>query len=258
MEEKLFFQNNDGLKLCGVLSRPADDIGKCIILCHGITVDKNENGNVFVDLAKNLVEYGYTVFRFDFRGHGESDGNSIDMTVSGERRDLMAAVNFLKSLGYTEFGIVAASFGAGAVLLYLTDNQVIEAIVFWNPIIDYYDLLEPRLPWTMKYFGNKAMKKLEECGYAEVGSRRFKIGEVLLSELKELHPWKILRDIKVPILFVHGDKDSYVSHKDSVKYADLFNAKLETIKGAEHGFSDRKKDLDSAIKATAQFFLDNF
>src|SRR4030042_3314395 len=258
MEEKIYFKNSDGLKLCGILTRPSIDTKKCIILCHGITVDKEE-GVIFTNLANKLMENGYVVFRFDFRGHGESEGNSIDLTVSGEKRDLEAAVNFLQNLGYREFGIVAASFGAGATSIFVSENKNIRTLVLWNPIIDYHDLLNPQLPWTKANFGKEAMKRLKKQGYTEIGSRKFKVGKALFSELRKLRPWEGLKNIKMPILFVHGDKDSYVPYEDSVKYSKLFqNAKLETIEEARHGFHDKKEDADKADRATIQFFLKNF
>jgi len=259
MKEKIYFKNGDDLKLCGILTRPSEETKKCIVLCHGITVDKEEEG-IFVELAQKLVKNDFAVFRFDFRGHGESEGNSIDLTVTGEKRDLESAIMFLQGLGYEEFCIVAASFGAGAASLFISEHQdIIKAFCLWNPVIDYHDMLNPQLPWTKANFGKEAMQKLEKQGYTEIGSRKFKVGKPFFAELKELHPWKELRSIKIPILFIHGNKDSYVSYKDSVKYSKLFqNAKLETIRGAEHGFHENKEDSEKADNATVRFFLDNF
>ena len=72
MEEKHYFKSGD-LILCGILTRPTKNTDKCIVLCHGITVDKDEGG-IFTELARKLAEAGFTVFRFDFRGHEESEG----------------------------------------------------------------------------------------------------------------------------------------------------------------------------------------
>jgi len=256
MEEKIYFTNTDGLRLCGILTKPNKETQKCIVLCHGITYTKEEGG-IFTELAKRLADNGFAVFRFDFRGHGESEGNSIDLTVTGEKEDLEAAVKFLRDLGYKGFGITAASFGGGAASLFIGENKnLIKALVLWNVIIDYHSILRPELPWPKENFGEEAMKKLERQGYIEIGSRKFKVGEALFAELRQLEPWKGIKNLEIPILFIHGDKDSYVPYGDSVKYSKLFkNAKLETIKGGEHGFHDNKKDSDKADKKTIQFFL---
>jgi fermentation-respiration switch protein FrsA (DUF1100 family) len=64
--------------------------------------------------------------------------------------------------------------------------------------------------------------------------------------------------LRIPILFVHGDRDTYVPYEDSVKYSKLLKtAKLETIRGAEHGFYGNKKQEEQADKVTVDFFLEN-
>ena len=258
MEEKNYFTNADGLKLCGILTKPQKETEKCIILCHGITVTKEEGG-IFTKLAERLAENDFAVFRFDFRGHGESEGNSIDLTITGEKKDLEAAVKFMQDSGYKDFGITVASFGGGAVSLFVAEHRnLIKALVLWNAVIDYHSILQPELPWPKENFGKEAMKKLETQGYIEIGSRKFKVGKVLFSELKQLEPWKGIQNLEIPILFIHGNKDNYVPYEDSVKYSKLFNnTKLETIQGGEHGFHHNRRDADKVDEVTIQFFLEH-
>ncbi|MCD6381511.1 MAG: alpha/beta fold hydrolase [Candidatus Aenigmarchaeota archaeon] len=254
MEEKFFFKNGDGLKLSGILSYPEKETNKCIVLCHGITVDKNESGNVFKKLSDLLVKEGFATFRFDFRGHGESEGSSFDLTVTGEVRDLESVMEFLKKIGFDEFGILAASFAGGPVALFVGEHSDnIRAIVFWNSIIDYDSLLKPTLPWPKKYFGKRAMEKLERDGYIEIGKRGFEIGNSLIKEVKKLKPWERLLNVKIPMLFIHGDADTYVPYNDSVKYSKMLGAKLVTIENGEHGLNE-PEEFEKASKAVIKFF----
>ena len=256
MKEKVFFESGS-LKLCGILVKPAKATKTCIVLCHGITVDKDEDG-IFAELAKKLADAGFAVFRFDFRGHGESAGNSVDMTVAGEKEDLESAIKFLKNQGYQKFGILGASFGGGVVSLFAAEHRAIaKALVMWNPLVDYHAILEPKLPWPLSNFAKKAMQQLEKQGFIEVGKKKFKLGKPLFDELRTLQPWKGLQKLKIPILFVHGDKDKYVPYEDSVKYSKLLKAELKTIRKAGHGFHDNKKVAEEADRATIEFFLKN-
>ncbi len=257
-QEKIYFKTSDGLRLCGILTSPRTKTDKCIVLCHGITVDKEEDG-IFSNLAKKLASLGLAVFRFDFRGHGESEGNSVDMTVMGEVKDLEAAVKFLQEKGYNNFGILGASFAGGAVSIFSFANQtIVRALVLWNAVIDYSDFLDPTTEWSKKYWGKPAFDRIDKFGYTEVGSGKFKVGKRLISELKMLKPWSVLTKTEIPMLFVHGDSDSYVSVEDSIKYASLMkNAKLEIIHGAEHGFHENPKEEEQADKATIKFFQMN-
>jgi len=258
MEEKVYFKTSDGLKLCGILSIPKVKTQKCIILCHGIgNVDKEEDG-IFTALAKKLVNIGFVVFRFDFRGQGESDGKQIDMTVVGELLDLEAAVRFLREKGFKDFGILGASFAGGAVSLFTNKNQdLVEGLILWNSLIDYSSIINPVTDWEKKHWGREAFDKAERFGYTEIGSSKYKMGRTLARELLTLKPWQLLKDIAVPILFIHGDKDDHVPFNDSVKYAKMLSARIVKIKGANHGFHENPKFAEQGEKATIEFFLEH-
>ncbi len=247
MEEKIYFSNDP--KLCGILAKPEKATDKCIILCHGLSGNKDEWG-IFTKLADKLSK-SFAVFRFDFRGHGESEGRSADMTVSGEEKDLEAAVRLMLGMGYRKFGILGMSFAGGAVSIFTARHQsIVKTAVLWNALIDYSSLFKPKLPWPKKFFGKKGMQKLEKDGFIDVNG--FKLGKKLFDEAKSLKPWKELEKSSIPVLFVHGDKDTYVPYEDSVKYSKLLkNAKLATIEGSEHGFTGNEKEV---IKLTADFF----
>ncbi|MBF8250358.1 MAG: hypothetical protein HW400_959 [Candidatus Levybacteria bacterium] len=255
MEEKVYFKASDGLKLCGILSSPRQKTQKCIILCHGIGYHKDEDENIFKNFAKRLCDLGFAVFRFDFRGHGESEGRSIDMTIAGETRDLEAAVKFLQDKGFEEFGILSQSFGGGAVSFFTSAHQeIVKALVLWNSVIDYAQWINPTLPWPIKYWGKPAFERAEKFGFTEIGSTKFKVGRKLMEEVMTLKPWKELLEILTPTLFVHGDKDNYVRVEDSIKYSHMMkNAKLEIIKGADHGFHENQKFAEQGEKATVDF-----
>lgn len=258
MEEKVYFKNSDGLKLCGVFTFPTIQTKTCIVLCHGLTVDKDEDG-IFTNLANKLASEGFAVFRFDFRGHGESEGNSINMTIAGEEKDIEAAFNYLKGKEFTKFGMVSASFAGGATCYFLDKNKSItSALVLWNALIDYGSKINTESEWGRKYWGKPAFDRAKEFGFTEIGSKKFKVGFRLLEEVYSLKPWEKLLEAKTPILFVHGDKDTYVPYRDSVKYSKMVkNGKLITIEGAEHGFHDSPQGAEKADQATIKFLKQN-
>jgi uncharacterized protein len=260
MEEKVFSKTSDGLRLCGILlmpEHPSSSSGqKCIVLCHGIGYHKDEDENLFKNFAERLFKLGFSVFRFDFRGHGESEGESVDMTIAGETIDLEAAVKFLQEKGFKEFGILSQSFAGGAASFFTSSHQnVVKALVLWNSVIDYTQELNPTLPWTKKHWGEPAFERAKKYGFTEIGSSKFKVGRKLMEEIKILKPWKELLKLSIPVLFVHGDKDNYVSVKDSIKYSSMMrNAKLKIIHGADHGFHENQVFAEQGEKATIDFF----
>lgn len=44
MEEKVYYESTDNLKLCGLLSK-VNDSKKIVLLCHGLNGDKTERNS---------------------------------------------------------------------------------------------------------------------------------------------------------------------------------------------------------------------
>ena len=240
----------DGIKLVGIWTIPLKETNKAIILAHGITVDKDEHG-VFVNLAKKLSEAGYAVFRFDFRGHGESGGNSVDMTIGGEIEDLYAVINYAKSQGYSNIGLLGASFGGGTSVVYTSKYQEeLRCLCLWNPVLNYdHCFLNPTLPWIREK--KKHMKgEIDKQGWTTLGSRKYKVGKLLFDEMVNIKPFELMSKIKIPSIVIHGTADTKVPFEDSKEYLE---EKLVSIEGAEHGFHENW-EYQRAEKITIDFF----
>ena len=114
MEEKIFYESTDNIKLCGLISVVNDD-KKIVILAHGLNGDKTSDN--FNALVGKLQDYKINSFRFDFRGHGESTGNDYEMTPTKEVKDLEKSIEILDKRGFEEIIILGSSFGASIVSL---------------------------------------------------------------------------------------------------------------------------------------------
>lgn len=253
-EQKVFFYNK-GQRLAGILHIPDAKNPPAVIMVHGITVDKNEGG-IFVRTAKKLCKSGFVVLRFDFRSHGESEGNSLDLSIAGELSDLEASIEFMKSLGFERIGLLAASFGGPISISYAAHKKDIECMILWNPILDYKSIFfEPKTQWGRKYFSKEKMKEMDKTGKIFIGSKKFAVEKKLFEEMKKINIPKIMRKIKCPTLIIHGNKDTYVPYEDSRKYYGLISAfsKLEIIKNAEHGFHNNPKHEKQVITLSLQF-----
>ncbi len=253
MEEKIYFKS-DGLSLVGIVSKGEKETKKCVLLCHGITGNKDERG-LYSDLAGLLLEKGFDSFRFDVRAHGESEGDSLKLTVDTWKRDIDHAIKFLEKYGYEEFGIISASFSGGPALLAASENASIKIIVLVNALIDYNSILDPKTKWA-KYIVKAKLREMRKKGFIKIFGG-FKVGIDLYNQIQEFNPWKTLENLKIPILFIHGDKDFVVPHEDSVKYSKVAEkGKMVTINKGDHGFSKeshRKQAAEEIIK-----FLENF
>lgn len=251
MEEKIYYDSSDNVKLCGLLSKVNDD-NKIIILCHGIRGNKNER-NSFITLAKNLQNQNYNSFRFDFRGHGESTGRDYEMTITNEVQDLEHTIDMLKQKGFKEFILLGASFGASIIsLLDYSKHTDVKGLICWYGALDYKIITDD------SFFSEENKNIAEIKGYYPSISKRtgkeFKFGLPLFNEVYSIVPYESLIKINLPVLFVHGKIDKMVPYMLSKKVSEMCkNSEIELIENGDHSFDNSEEALKEAIEKTINF-----
>lgn len=105
-------------KLSGVLYRPelsSGDKTSLAILMHGFMSDKNDR--IITTLASELQKKHIAFIRFDFNGHGDSEGDFQNMTLSSEIADAKKIFDYARQLdfvddilllGHSQGGVVAS------------------------------------------------------------------------------------------------------------------------------------------------------
>ena len=103
---------------------PETDRCPMVLLMHGIFSSKDYNP--MPSLAKALAKAGIASIRFDFDGHGKSEGRMQDMTIEKEIADAMAIWEYARSLPYvTQIGLLGHS--QGGVIASMTAGRLAAA-----------------------------------------------------------------------------------------------------------------------------------
>jgi uncharacterized protein len=246
---KVFYLTEDSIRICALLNEPSQSARASIVLAHGITSEKTEDG-IFTQLAESLCLANFNVLLFDFRGHGESGGRQQEMTILGEVKDLTASLQYAQELWSLPTVIVAASFGAVSTLIYSANKNDIPCIVLWNPVLDLpKTFLEPTLPWAQQSFNPQSFAFLKKNGYLLL-DEFFKLGQPLIEEMSNIDLDQYLQNIRCPTLTIHGDRDTYVPYDIArKKYQFNYQSKFLTVPGSEHGFG-RSQDKELVISNT--------
>ncbi|WP_245547527.1 alpha/beta hydrolase [Nocardia brevicatena] len=255
--ESVTVESVDGVRLDAAVHTTSGPVRGTVLLVHGITVDMDEGGGMFVRLAGQLAAAGFNVVRFSFRGHGNSGGTQRGVTVAGECLDLEAAVQLVEERFRGRFSIVAASFGAVSTVLSLPWLATrLDRLVLWNPVLDLRaTFLEPELSWGKENFGPSQQKLLHENG-ALVVDGEFELGRVLFDEFTHYDPLAGFLDSTVPSLVVHGDRDTAVSYEIAARAAQSRpHTMLHTVVGSDHGFDSRERE-DEAIAMTVAWLVE--
>lgn len=142
--EKTVTYTVEGQKVVGTLQLP-DGVSTppAVLLLHGFAGSRDEleipsvKEGVFARAARMLAMKGLASLRIDFRGNGDSEGKFEDMTMQGEVKDALAALDFLVSEGEVnkdKMALVGWSMG-GAVAAAVAGRSPhrLSSVALWAP-----------------------------------------------------------------------------------------------------------------------------
>ena len=218
-----------------------------VIMLHGFCMDKDEKGN-YVKLSDKLLDNGYDSIRLDFLGHGESNGDSIDLTIDLCLKEIDLIIS---NYNYKNISIIGTSFGGGIGVLY-SNIRKIDKLVLISPLIDYQrNVIKPENHLCRDFLGDEALKNIKKKGYSTFGITDYKFDERLYEDVKKYDPVDVIKNTDSKMLIIHGDKDLLVPYKQSVDISNLNdNIKLDKIEYGSHCFYD---DYDKIIEKTLLF-----
>lgn len=251
MEQKIYFTNSKGDRLCGTLSEPAGRKDVAMIICHGFRSDKN--GESSQALKKEFNKHGVSTLRFDFYGHGESDGAFEDVTVSEAADDALKAVAYLKNKGYKKTGLAGTSFGGIAAIVAASKSDDLFVLCLRCPVSDYWDK-------ELHKRGAEGIAEWKRRGYVEYEDydrRKFRLKYSFIEDFNKNDAYEAAKNIEIPTIIVHGDADEVVPVAQSRKLAKTIkSSRLEIIKGADHNFS-KESDFKKSISLVVDFIIKN-
>lgn len=140
LSETPFFFQNGAYRLFGILHRPAAAVarGQGFVFCYPCFEEKLWTQRVFVSLARELAGLGFHVLRFDYMGHGDSDGDFEQSTITSRLSDIACAVNTLRQeIGNDAgVGLLGLRLGAALAAMYTDSDDKIASLVLWDPVTD--------------------------------------------------------------------------------------------------------------------------
>lgn len=211
-----------------------------IVFAHGFGDSRAGMPIASLQLAKKLTFEGYNVLMFDFRNSGESNGK---MTTIGyyETYDILAAVEFAKSKGSNQIGLLGWSMGASASLLAAERSENVKAVIADSPFSDFNTYISEqftywtKLPNQMSPFIVKTAETILGLDYDKVSPAD------AAAQMK---------NTETAIMLIHGKKDNAISYKHSLEIKEKNpHAELWLIQDAGHirGYKKEKEQYEEKI-----------
>jgi len=261
--EVVRFRSFDGTSLRGmrIPGAKGQPYRGTIVFCHEFGSDMYSCGRY----ARPLIDAGFDVFTFDFRGHGESSCSKtyrpLQWPSDKDMEDVLGACAHVESLLQAagrplKIGVFGISRGAGAALLaaatdtnicailcdgaFCTDTTIIALMKRWASIFARWKLVYENNPesfwrflyWLLIHFAQPRLG----CRYPSVSKA-----------LRHMQPR--------PINFIHGELDSYIRVDQTRElYVQAPEPKyLWVVDGAKHNQSAIIQPEEYAARTSAFF-----
>lgn len=196
-EDITFPSRDDKLTLRGWYL-PSHNGEQIIIMGHGAGGHRADPDVNMLGIASELIDHGYNVLMFDFRGHGESEGERLSAGYH-ERKDLLGAIDFVKGRGFTHIGILGFSMGATTALMAAAEEVDIDCVVADSSFAELTGIMEREFKERSGFPGFFLTPVL------------FMVKIMYGVDFAAVEPVETVSGIAPRlILFIHGEEDTFI------------------------------------------------
>ncbi len=207
--ENVEVRTSDGYTLRGWFIDEGSDT--TIIAIHGYTASKYEE-EYMKPVIDMIARNGYNVAAFDFRAHGDSDGEITTLGLK-EVEDYIRIIDWLKSVKPNKakkIGVIGYSMGGAVTIMLSARDKRINAAIADSP---YIDIRSSGQKWIMRLKG--VMKSLLLLVYPLIV--RFTASRARIN-IDDLIMYKYASRIRIPFMIIAGRNDDLVALGEIMKF----------------------------------------
>ncbi len=189
--KELILKTEDGIKIAA--NHYSNGFDHALIICPGFMMYKDTKP--FLMLSDRLSK-DFDVVTMDFRGHGKSKGRYT--FTSKENLDLKTVVDYVRPK-YKTVGVMGFSLGAAVAINETAENKAIDKLMVVSPPSEF-EKIENRF-----FDKDNISSNIKKFEWKKISTR---LGSPLLEKPKPIE--NVDKISPIPILFVHGDKDTVI------------------------------------------------
>ncbi len=210
--ETVFIDGDHG-RLKALIQKPELQQGEqcpMVVFCHGFNGSKD--GPMFELMADTLQAHGIASIRFDFNGHGESEGEFKDMTVPNEIEDAKKVVAYVRDLRYVS-SLAIVGHSQGGVVASMTAGQLSEEL--GEPAFQAVALMAPAAVLRDDAIRGSVMgakfDPFDPGEYVDLWGS-LKLGAKYIRTAFSLPIYETAEKYQGPALIIHGNGDRVVPY----------------------------------------------
>lgn len=204
-----------------------------VVFVHGFTSNRLELPS-FVGISRLLQDNGIASVRVDLSGHGESDGDFFDVTITGEIAETRAVVRAVRAMEFVDperLALVGMSMGGVVAGIVAAEEPGIRAACLWSPAaVAPFHIRDGHVQ------GRRLAPEIEKKGYFDAGG--YRVSPALLQDIAALDVYGRSAGYRGPVRIIHGDNDDAAPLEYGRRYLEHYdgNAELEVVPGADHAW----------------------
>ena len=176
-----------------------------IVLVHDLEATRADADLRLLQLQRDYVRRGFSVFAFDLRGHGESAGRR-DSLGADERLDVRAAVAYVRRRTNGTQPVLVHGFGYGGALAIAAagHNADVTGVIVDSPFL------------TMRSYVRQAWRHVPGPLFGLV---TFFARRIFGGDIDALAPVNDIAQVTAPILLIHNEGDERVPVANTLNIA---------------------------------------
>ena len=234
IRERVTIDGDHG-KLQAVIQKPDLKPGQqcpMVVFCHGFGGTKE--GPLFELITDSLQKHGIASIRFDFNGHGESEGKFEEMTVPNEINDAKKVIEYVRDLRYVS-KIALVGHSQGGVVASMTAGELgsdISAVVLMAPAAVLRDDAIRGSTFGKQY------NPLDPPEYVQLWGPNQRLGRNYIKTAFSLPIYETAANYHGPALIIHGNGDRIVPYTYGLRFHQQWKGSEYVLQEYfDHGFS---------------------
>ncbi|WP_281667300.1 alpha/beta hydrolase family protein [Parascardovia denticolens] len=229
----------EGETLRGAVYEPEGGIDEgqsypAAVLFHGFGGNRVDVSCFIVQMAKALAARGLVVVTYDRAGHGESDGEFFDTSVSKDVRQGCQVLRAVADLPYVDKDRIALgglSLGAVICSIVAAESEIpVKAMVMCSTAAFFVDEIASGFIQGKPLPNFKAGESFDFMG--------MKMGPAMVDDASSIDVYRRAQPFKGKVLLMHGTRD-FVPLSYARRYKDMWGeqAVLLVREDADHGWA---------------------
>lgn len=219
MQESVTFTVKDQ-RLFGMLERPTSHAERGVIFLGGWAGTRVGPHQIFVKLTRQLSARGIAGLRFDFRGRGDSEGETGSAELGTMLKDVIAAVQWMvQRTQVTKLTLLGICSGSQVAMGACQAHPAIDSLILWSTpsvpeAVGQRGSARRRRLFVLREYAGKLFRTQTWRKLFTLRLRPKTIGRVIWSESPpptatgvEQHCLDQFRQFEGRTLFVHGTND---------------------------------------------------